>query len=131
MPGAVGYVEKGFADQAGVPYARIDTSGGVVPLTGDTAGNSINAARFVAEGNDLVLDLNSVYGIQEPGAYPLVLASYEIVCSKGYDADTSGAVKSFLATAAGNGQTALSSAGYVPLPDNVKERLVTAIDAMQ
>lgn len=130
-PGAVGYVEKGFADRAGVTYARIVTSGGVVPLTAETAGRAIRAATFVAEGNDLVLDLNSVYGTQDPGAYPLVMAGYEIVCSKGYDADTSGAVKSFLAQAAGKGQADLSSAGYVALPDNVRQRLATAIDAMR
>jgi len=33
--------------------------------------------------------------------------------------------------AAGNGQTELSSTGYLPLPDKVKERLVTAINAIQ
>ena len=41
------------------------------------------------------------------------------------------AIKSFLTVAANNGQAGLSSAGYVPLPDKVKERLVAAIDAMQ
>jgi phosphate transport system substrate-binding protein len=114
-----------------MPYAQIVTSNGVVALTDDTAGNAIKAARFVADGNDLVLDLNSLYITQEADAYPLVLATYEIVCSKGYDPDTSRAVKSFLTAAAGNGQAGLSSAGYVPLPDKVKERLVTAIGAMQ
>jgi len=72
-----------------------------------------------------------MYTSQQPGAYPLVLATYEVVCSKGYDADTSAAVKSFLTVAANNGQIALTSAGYVPLPDKVKERLVSAINAMQ
>jgi phosphate transport system substrate-binding protein len=129
--GSIGYVEKGFADQAGLPYAQIDTGNGVVPLTNDTAGNAINAARFVADGNDLVLDLNPIYDTKDPHAYPLVLATYEIVCSKGYDPDTSRAIKSFLAVAADNGQAGLSSAGYVRLPDKVKERLVTAIDALQ
>jgi phosphate transport system substrate-binding protein len=33
--------------------------------------------------------------------------------------------------AANNGQAGLTSAGYVPLPDKVKERLVTALDALQ
>jgi phosphate transport system substrate-binding protein len=61
----------------------------------------------------------------------LVLATYEIVCSKGYDPDTVGAIKSFLTVAATYGQIGLTSAGYVPLPDKVKERLVTAINAMQ
>ena len=68
---------------------------------------------------------------QDPGAYPLVMATYEIVCSAGYDADTAAAIKSFLSVAANSGQTEISSAGYVPLPDKVKGRLVTAINAMQ
>jgi len=130
-PGAIGYVEKGFADQGGLPYAQIDTGNGVVPLTNDTAGNAIKAAKFVADGNDLVLDLNPMYTAQGPDTYPLVLATYEIVCSKGYDPDTVGAVKSFLTVAANNGQTGLTSAGYAPLPDKVKGRLVTAINAIQ
>ncbi|WP_082951403.1 phosphate ABC transporter substrate-binding protein PstS [Mycobacterium sp. 852002-51057_SCH5723018] len=129
-PGAIGYVEKGFADQAGLPYAQLNTGNGAVPLTNDTAGSAIQATSFVADGNDLVLDLNPMYTSQRPGMYPLVLAGYEIVCSKGYDADTSAAVKSFLAVAATDGQAGLMSAGYVPLPDKVKERLVTAINAL-
>lgn len=130
-PGAIGYVEKGFADQAGVSYARIATRGGVVPLTNDTAGNAIKAAKFLGDGNDLVLDLNAMYASQEPGVYPLVLATYEIVCSRGYDAETAGAIKSFLSVAATSGQAELSSAGYIPLPDKVRERLVAAINALQ
>jgi phosphate transport system substrate-binding protein len=130
-PGAIGYVEKGIADQADVPYAEIDSGHGVVPLTNDTAGSAVQTAGFLAEGNDLVLDLNSLYTSQQPGTYPLVLATYEVVCSKGYDPGTAAAVKSFLTVAANNGQTGLMSAGYVPLPDKVKERLLTAINAMQ
>jgi phosphate transport system substrate-binding protein len=130
-PGAIGYVEKGFADQAHTPYAKIATRGGVIPLTNDTAGNAVKAAKFMAEGDDLVLDLNAMYGSEEPGVYPLLLVTYEIVCSKGYDAQTSAAVKSFLAVSAGGAQGELAKAGYVPLPDKIRERLVTAINAMQ
>lgn len=130
-PGAIGYVQKGFADQAGMSYAKIATRGGVVPLTNGTAENAIKAAKFLGEGNDLLLDLNAMYGSQEPGVYPLVLVTYEIVCSKGYDAETAGAIKSFLSVAATSGQAELSSAGYIPLPDRVKERLVAAINALQ
>lgn len=130
-PGSIGYVEMGLADQARMPYAQIDTGNGVVALTNDTAGKAIRAAGFLGDGNDLVLDLTPMYAARQPGAYPLVLATYEIVCSKGYDPDTSSAIKSFLSVAAGNGQSGLPSAGYVPLPDKVKERLVTAIDAIQ
>ena len=127
-PGAIGYVEKGFADQAKLPFAQIDTGKGAVALTDDTAKTAIDGAKFAADGNDLALDLNSLYGTQEAGAYPLVLATYEIVCSKGYDADTAGAVKSFLKTSATAGQAGLSAAGYIPLPEKFTERLVASID---
>ncbi len=129
-PGAIGYVEKGFADQAGIPYAQIDNGSGAVELTDESAGKAIDAAKFAAEGNDLTLDLASLYGTQEPGAYPLVLATYEVVCSDGYDAETAAAVKSFLTVAANDGQAGLSSAGYVPLPEKFKERLLTSIEAI-
>jgi phosphate transport system substrate-binding protein len=129
-PGAVGYVEKGFADQAGLPYAQINTGAGAVELTDETAGTAIDAVKFATEGNDLVLDLDSLYGTKEPGAYPLVLATYNIVCSDGYDAETAAAVKSFLTVAANDGQTGLSDAGYVPLPEQFKERLLTSIEAI-
>ena len=129
-PGAIGYVEKGFVEQAGLPMAQIDTGSGAVELTDETAKTAIDAAKFAAEGNDLTLDLNSIYGTKEAGAYPLVLATYEIVCSKGYDADTAAAVKSFLTVAANEGQANLTAAGYVPLPDTFKERLLTSIEAI-
>jgi len=129
-PGAIGYVEKGFADQAGVAKAQIDSGAGAVELTDDSAKKAIDAAKFAAEGNDLALDLNSIYATKEAGAYPLVLATYEIVCSKGYDADTADAVKSFLTVASNQGQANLSAAGYVPLPDAFKQRLATSIEAI-
>lgn len=130
-PGSIGYVEKGFATQAGLPMAQIDNGSGAIELTDATAGAAIDGATFTAEGNDLVLDLNSIYGTTAPGAYPLVLATYEIVCSKGYPADTAAAVKSFLTVAANDGQTGLSAAGYIPLPDAFKQRLLSAVSAIQ
>ncbi len=129
--GAIGYVEKGFADQSGLPYAQLDTRNGVVPLTDETATNAITTTTFVTSGNDLLVNLNSIYSTEQRGAYPLILATYEIVCSKGYDAETAKAIKSFLTVAANTGQANLSSVGYIPLTDKVKERLVAAIDAMQ
>ena len=130
-PGAIGYVEMGFADQGGVPYARLNDGGGPVALSDDSARKAIDGATFAGVGDDLILNLNSIYRTQAAGAYPLVLATYEIVCSRGYDPATSAAVKSFLTVAAENAQGALSSAGYIPLPDRFKKRLLTAINAIR
>ncbi len=129
-PGSIGYVEKGFAQQAGLPFAQIDSGAGAVELTDETTGKAVDTAKFKGEGNDLVLDLDALYASKEAGSYPLMLATYEIVCSTGYDADTAAAVKSFLTVAANEGQANLSAAGYVPLPDAFKERLLKSVDAI-
>ncbi|MFC4603535.1 phosphate ABC transporter substrate-binding protein PstS [Rhodococcus kronopolitis] len=130
-PGSITYVEKSFADQNKLAKAQIDTGAGPVALTEETAGKAISGATFKNEGTgDLSLDLNSIFGTSEPGAYPLVLATYEIVCSKGYDADTSAAVKSFLTSAAGEGQADLAAQGYVPLPATVQDKLTASIAAI-
>ena len=129
-PGSITYVEKGFADQESLGKAAVDFGNGPVELSSETAGKAIDAAKFKGEGNDLVIDIDGLYASDEADTYPLVLATYEIVCSKGYDADTTAAVKSFLLSAANEGQQGLEEAGYVPLPDAFKERLVTAIEAI-
>ncbi|MDT5334310.1 MAG: phosphate transport system substrate-binding protein [Mycobacterium sp.] len=129
-PGGIGYVEKGFAQQAGLKMAQIDSGAGPVELTDETTGKAVDTAKFKGEGNDLILDLNALYASKEAGSYPLMLATYEIVCSKGYDADTAAAVKSFLIISANQGQANLSAAGYVPLPAAFKERLLKSVDAI-
>jgi phosphate transport system substrate-binding protein len=129
-PGSIGYVEKGFAQQAGLKMAQIDSGGGAVELTDESTQKAVDTAKFKSEGNDLTLDLNALYASKEAGVYPLMLATYEIVCSKGYDADTAAAVKSFLTVSANEGQANLSAAGYVPLPDAFKERLLKSVDAI-
>jgi phosphate transport system substrate-binding protein len=129
-PGSIGYVEKSPAAAAGLKNAEIDSGAGAVALTDDSTKAAVAAAKFKAEGMDLTLDLNALYASKEAGSYPLMLATYEIVCSKGYDADTAAAVKSFLTVSANQGQANLSAAGYVPLPDSFKERLLTSVDAI-
>lgn len=128
--GTIGYVEKGFADQSGVPYAQINDGSGAVALTERSARNAIEGATFDGVGDDLRLNLNSLFRTQVAGAYPLMLATYEIVCSRGYGPATSVAIKSLL-TVADNAQSGLSGAGYIPLPDGFKKRLLTAITAIR
>ena len=96
-PGAIGYVEKSPAAAAGLPFAQIDNGSGAVELTDDNAKKAIAAAKFAKDGNDLALDLKSLYSTKEAGAYPLVLATYEIVCSKGYEADKVTAINAAIA----------------------------------
>ncbi|MGQ0840423.1 phosphate ABC transporter substrate-binding protein PstS [Actinokineospora sp.] len=128
--GTIGYVEWSFAQDKKLSTIKIDSGSGPVELTAESAANAIKAAKVKGEGNDLVLDLDALYASNTAGSYPLVLATYEVVCSKGYDADTAKAVKAFLTVAATDGQAALADAGYVPLPNEFQEKLLTAIKAI-
>jgi phosphate transport system substrate-binding protein len=129
-PGAIGYVEKSPASAAGLHTAEIDSGAGAVALTDESTAKAVDAAKFKADGQDLALDLNALYASKAAGAYPLMLATYEIVCSKGYDADTAAAVKSFLTVSANQGQANLSKIGYVALPASFKERLLKSVAAI-
>jgi phosphate transport system substrate-binding protein len=130
--GAITYNEWSFAKANKLQIAKIVNSGGGEPveLTTASAGKAIDGAKFKGTGNDLVLDLKSLYATETPGAYPLVLAAYEIVCSKYADAETGKAVKAFLTVAVTDGQKGLEDAGYSPLPASFQEKLLTAIKAI-
>jgi len=130
VDGAITYVELSFAQDNKLSLAKIDNGSGPVELTNETVGKAIDGATIKGSGNDLVLDLNSIYAATTAGAYPLLLATYEIVCSKGYDADTAKAVKAFLTVAATDGQAGLADAGYAPLPKAFQDKLLTAIKAI-
>ncbi|MEV5649376.1 phosphate ABC transporter substrate-binding protein PstS [Nocardia sp. NPDC052254] len=130
--GAVTYNEWSFAKSQNLATAQIITDAAVkpVPLSVESAGKAIAAAKITGAGNDLIIDTNSFYKPTDPGAYPIMLATYEIVCSKYSDADTGKAVKAFLTSAIDNGQNGLENSGYVPIPDAFKTKLTTAINAI-
>lgn len=131
-PGSITYNEWSFAKSQGLSIAKIITSAGPEPveLTTETAGKAIDGVKFKGEGNDLVLDTASFYLPTEPGSYPIMLAAYEIVCSKYPDADVATAVKAFMHSALGNGQTGLEENGYIPIPEAFKTRLTEAVDSI-
>jgi phosphate transport system substrate-binding protein len=131
-PGAITYNEWSFARKQGLQIAKIVNVGGgeAVELTAASAGKAIEGAQVKGSGSDLVLDLNSIYATTAPGAYPLVLATYEIVCSQYADAGTTTAVRAFLTVAVTGGQDGLADNGYIPLPASFRDKLLAAIDAI-
>lgn len=131
-PGSITYNEWSFAKSQGLSIAKVVTSAGPDPveLNAESAGKAIDGVKIKGEGNDLVLDTASFYKPTEAGSYPIMLGTYEIVCSKYADADVSKAVKAFLTSALGNGQKGLDENGYIPVPDKFKARLADAIKAI-
>lgn len=129
-PGAITYVESGFVEQNGIASANIDFGSGPVELTAESVNNALEALEFTTEGNDMVVDSDALFASKETDAYPLVLTTYEIVCSAGYDEETSNMVKDFLNLSLDSQDDELEDAGFVPVTGKLAERLREAVNAI-
>ncbi len=128
-PGGVGYIEWSNAKDSKLGVAQVDNGGGAVELTADSAGKAVEAAHVTGTGNDLRLKLD--YATKTAGVYPIVLVTYEIVCSKGLAADKTALLKGFLTyIAQADTQKSLADVGYATLPDSVLSKVNTAINAI-
>jgi phosphate transport system substrate-binding protein len=130
--GSITYNEWSFAQAQKLNMANIITSAGPDPvsITPESVGKTIAGATIKGQGNDLVIDTASFYKPTQPGSYPIVLATYEIVCSKYSDPATGTAVKAFMQAAIGPGQNGLADNGYIPTPAAFLPKLSTAVNAI-
>ena len=125
--GAITYVEAGFADKT----ANIDFGNGPVELTEEAVEKTLDNLEFTTEGHNMVVDSDKLFTTDAEGAYPLVLTTYEIVCSAGYDEETSNMVKDFLNVALDSQDEELADEGFIPVKGTHAERLREAINAIQ
>ncbi|MGV0626477.1 phosphate ABC transporter substrate-binding protein PstS [Mycolicibacter minnesotensis] len=130
--GAITYNEWSYAVGRELSMAQIITSASPqpVPISVDSVDKTIAGAKFSGAGNDLVVDTSSFYKPAVAGAYPLVLVTYEIVCSEYPNPATAQAVKAFMQAAIGDGQEDLDQYGYIPLPAEFTAKLSAAVDAI-
>jgi phosphate transport system substrate-binding protein len=128
-PGGISYVEWSYAKDNKLSIAQIDNGSGAVELNADSVGKAVAGATRDGEGNDLRLKLD--YATKEAGAYPIILVTYEIVCSAGLDANLTTGVKAFLTHfASPDVQKGLVEIGYAPLPAAVQADVEKAIAAI-
>ncbi|ABW09818.1 phosphate ABC transporter, periplasmic phosphate-binding protein [Parafrankia sp. EAN1pec] len=121
-PNAIGYVELSYAENASLPTALVgNASDEFIAASTDAASIGISSAK-VADGDDLKLTFD--YTTATKGAYPIYLATYEIVCTAGTPADQAPLLKSFLTyIASADGQAAIGDLGYAPLPDEIATKV--------
>lgn len=128
-PNSFTYVEWSYATENQLGIAKIDNGAGPVELSAETVAKAVEAAEMKGEGNDLKLGIK--YTDTGAGAYPALLVTYEIVCSKGLDADKTALLKDFLGYFASNkAQQGLVDLGYAPLPTSLQAKVTDAIKAI-
>jgi phosphate transport system substrate-binding protein len=127
-PHTISYVELSFAENSGLQKAKIKNGAGeFAELTGESAGQTIEGATVKGTDGDLALDID--YQTSTAGAYPIVLVTYEIVCSKG--SGKAEAVRGFLKyTSSTAGQRALADLGYAPLPESLRSKVEASVAAI-
>ena len=94
-------------------------------LSKDSASAAAGSATVVGQGSDLSLKID--YATKTPGAYPIILVTYEIVCTKYSDSKKGSLVKAFLEYTSGAGQDSLAGLGYAPLPADLLTKVKASI----
>ncbi|WP_071287815.1 phosphate ABC transporter substrate-binding protein PstS [Mycolicibacterium llatzerense] len=125
--GTISYNEWSYAINQNMAAADIKTPAGIVHIGDDWVGKTLAGAKISGQGDNIIVDLSAIYNTADKGVYPIMLASYELVCSKNPDAEVGKAVKAFLQSTTTVGQTDLTKSGYVPLPPDFQSKVAAAV----
>lgn len=130
--GTIGYADASQVGNLGTVALKV--GGGYTKFSAEAAAKAADAAKPspIATGdNDLALAIDRDPKVE--GAYPLILISYEIVCSKYEDASKAKLVKAFMhyITSKDGQDAAAKNAGSSPISDALRSKLSTAIDAIK
>ena len=128
-PGAIGYLEYGYADLAGLPMAELENYYGNFIKAGQKSG------RLALEGATIPKDLQ--IKVPDPsknkGAYPIVTYTW-VLCRGRYSGEKAReaeALKKVLLYSLEDGQKISADLGYIPLPPEVVKRTKAAIDQIE
>ncbi|WP_407554940.1 phosphate ABC transporter substrate-binding protein PstS [Streptomyces sp. Pv4-95] len=128
--GSIGYFELSYAAARNIPTVALST-GAPAPVQPSilSASKSIADSKIVGKGKDLTLQIN--HATKAPGAYPVDVVTYEIVCDKGNKPATWPATKAFLTySASKKGQEDLSFQGYATLPAGIVNKVRSTVNAL-
>jgi phosphate transport system substrate-binding protein len=122
-PGAIGYVEYGYAKQTGMPMAELENKSGKVIKPDMQSGQKALA------GVQLPANLRAwITDPVPPDAYPIVTYTW-LLCYKKYpDPKTAEALKSVILYGLDQGQTFAPELGYIPLPADTVTQVKTALN---
>jgi len=120
-PGAIGYIEYGYAKLTETPSALLENAAGEFIAAGDAAGMAaLASAEF--EGDDLRVWVTDP---GDPVAYPIATFTWMLFYADQDDAKAE-ALRDFVDWAITDGQAMASDLGYIPLPEPVVERVRAA-----
>lgn len=122
-PGAIGYVEYGYAKNNNVKFAALENKAGQYISYNDAA------AAKTLEAVELPENLRAFIADPEGAdSYPIVSYSWILAHKKYSDPQKAKAVEAMIEYALTEGQKVAPELGYIPLPPKVTEKVATAAD---
>jgi phosphate transport system substrate-binding protein len=122
-PGAIGYVEYGYAKQTNMPMAMLENKSGKY-LKAD-----LESERAALSSVELPADLRAwIPDPTAPEAYPIVTYTWLLAYKKYADPKIKDAFKGVVKYGLTEGQKFSEELGYIPLPENVVTAVTKALD---
>lgn len=133
-PGAIGYIEYGYAKLTGMPTAKLENKAGKFVAAGPESGVAALASAEFPAGNlpgSTVPDLRAwVFDPVGEKAYPIASFTWLMFPEK-MSADKLNASVKLVEYCITDGQKAADSLGYIPLPANVVDMVRKATGKIQ
>ena len=125
-PGAIGYIEYGYAKSQNLPMALLENkSGNYVTATSSSGQAALASAKIPGDLIAWVSDPSA------KDAYPIVTYTWLIVYKNYPDKKKTTVLKDLLKYVVTDGQKDAEPLGYVPLPKTVSEKVMAALQSIQ
>lgn len=125
-PGAIGYIEYGFANMAKLPMATRENKGGKFIKPTLVSGQATLATAKLPD--DLCVWVSDP---ESADAYPIVTYTWRVFYKKYDNPQMADAIRKVVKYCLTEGQKVSGEMGYVPLPDGVVQAVAKAADNIQ
>lgn len=125
-PGAIGYIEYGFARMSKLPMASLENKDGKFVAPGLEGGQAALAGAEIPE--------NMIVWLSDPSgeaSYPIATYTWMLFYKKYEDAKKAEILRNMVTYCLDEGQKIADQAGYIPLPSNVVESVRKAAANIQ
>ncbi|MBW4548157.1 MAG: phosphate ABC transporter substrate-binding protein PstS [Symplocastrum torsivum CPER-KK1] len=124
-PGAIGYVEYGYAKQNNLPVAALENqSGNFIVPSEESASKTLEAVELPANFRAFISDPKG------EESYPIVTYTWLLAYENYPDASKAKSMEAMIEYGLTEGQRYSAELGYVPLPPSVVEKVAAAADKL-
>ncbi|GGA19734.1 phosphate ABC transporter substrate-binding protein PstS [Okeania sp. KiyG1] len=121
--GGIGYVEFGFAKNAGLSTAALENkSGSYIKASLESAKSTLSAVKLPGNLRAFISDPEG------SGSYPIVTYTWMLIYGQYDDAAKAQGIEKMIEYGLNEGQKVSADLGYIPLPDNVRQTVASAAD---